>query len=232
VAFDATKPTGKNKIKDSDNFIVANFTELETALARTHTFPGTYGSTAGKHKPGECSPILVGTEADLAALDDIANGIGFATDAWQFYVNNGAGFVARQPSIPTGEVMIFPQANAPLGWTLVTDFDDGLAFATSATSAGGDQVSGGSWTLSGLTHDHTHVLDEVPQHNHGVLVMGAAGTTYSVLYTMHTYTAINATHVENAGVDTPTSDSPGDDSVSSDALWRPQSRAVIQCQKD
>lgn len=51
MAWDKDKPAGSQKIRLSDEEIRANWTALEDALAREHTFPGVLGGTAGEHTP-------------------------------------------------------------------------------------------------------------------------------------------------------------------------------------
>lgn len=49
ATYDKTKPAGTESIQDSDQLIRANFVALQDALTREHTFPGSPGSTDGKH---------------------------------------------------------------------------------------------------------------------------------------------------------------------------------------
>jgi len=76
MTWDAAKPAGSQKIRLSDEEIRANWDALEDALNREHTFPGTYGGTAGQHKPGVMAAIYKGTTTQINALT------GMNTDAW------------------------------------------------------------------------------------------------------------------------------------------------------
>jgi hypothetical protein len=51
MAWDKNKPAGSQKIRLSDEEIRENWNCIEDALAREHTFPGTFGGTAGQHTP-------------------------------------------------------------------------------------------------------------------------------------------------------------------------------------
>lgn len=52
----------------------ANWAYLAAALAKGHTFPGTYGTTGGKHLTGKCRVLYYGVTADINALSSPPTG--------------------------------------------------------------------------------------------------------------------------------------------------------------
>lgn len=109
--------------------------------------------------------------------------------------------------------LIFCQAAAPVGWTQRTSVNDRVLRMVSSAGAG----TGGSWTVSGLTHSHTHsagsyqvAIPEASSHLSGGLSGGVAGTRPV----------------------TGTSAVPNASAVSSDGEWRPSYVDVIRCYRN
>jgi len=232
MGWNANYPTGKTKIKDADNFIVVNWGELDSQLSETHSFPETYGSSsAGHHKPGETSVCFVGTTSDLAAMDDVLGGIAFATDVWAFYVNNGAGFV-NMSLIPSGTKMLFYNAVAPIGWTIVS-LTDNLVFTTPTSSEGGSAVSGGTWTIGGLTSQHKHDYSEIVTHNHPVDTQRIGSDIWGSS-SIRSYNQSNpaTAYASYEGVTDSKTANNTSTNISSDGAWRPASARCIVCTKD
>lgn len=87
ATYDKTKPAGADALQDSDADLRGNFDALQDALAREHTFPGTYGSTAGKH--------AAITATSLAASANITTsagkvGIGTASPSTELHLEGTA----------------------------------------------------------------------------------------------------------------------------------------------
>jgi len=92
------------------------------------------------------------------------------TNVLQITKTNGTTDHYLNGPIPYGTVALFVQAAAPTGWTKNVDQTDRVLRITSGTGA----LTGGSWTLSGVSVDgHAVTVAEMPSHNHG----GATGTS-------------------------------------------------------
>lgn len=226
MAWDATAPRGSDPIGVSDDFIRANFDALQIALSGTHIFPGAL-TTHGMHVPGKVPICEVDTEAVISGYTDIAGSICWPTDLATLYTNNGISWDGRGPFSGTIN-MIFFQATAPTGWTILTVANDGIVYSTDVAASGGSSRPGGTWTISGLEYSHYHIYSQVPWHRHLVTVGpfidtgGIAGservTTFKNTSYYDTQTSYN------------TSSSSG--AISSDGSWRPKRAISIIAMKD
>lgn len=134
------------------------------------------------------------------------------------------------PSIPSGSVMPFFQATAPLGWTQVTDHDDKMLRVVSSTGGG----SGGS--------DSPILMNKVPTHTHS-FTTGNNSVGHS-----HPYTIPNAatasfgagvlsavpsiTTASTSGESTTHTHSGTTDANGSASNWTPAYINMILAQKD
>lgn len=136
----------------------------------------------------------------------------FETGAAMPYGRSGTSAVLRNIHMPSGTKLLFPQTAPPTGWTLDTDVDDVVIRVDGA--AGG--TSGGAWTISGLTHAHTHGPGTLGGTTSGpnnvsptnFVQAGSSGFIYN-------------THSHNFSVTTGVSAAASTSAVSSDGAWRP-----------
>jgi hypothetical protein len=118
---------------------------------------------------------------------------------------------------PAGTVILFAQASAPTGWTKQTTNNDRMLRVVNSTGGG----IGGSWTISGLTHAHTHpVSGNTGDNSNSENVQQGGGSSVTVA---------DHPHVHAFSV---TSDAASTSAVSSDGAWRPSYLDVIACAKD
>ena len=203
MAWDKTKPTGTTPVKDSDDAIRANWAYIELELEKVMAFLSatglllegsarlTYDIAANRPTPGNQGKLFVGSDTLRLEVDD--------GSAW------------KDVGIPSGTVLPFIQATAPVGWTQVNTWNDRVIRIVDNTGTGGS--TGGSWTISGLTDSgHTH----------------AGGTLTVVSGTgLWLETLIGATSAKIDGTTASTAIT-----ISSDATWRPSRLDVIACSKD
>ncbi len=111
------------------------------------------------------------------------------------YTTDTNGTLAwKYQSVPSTKTVIFEKDTAVTGYTLETGHDDGIAYITKGSAAGGEtggaNYTGGTWTQPG--HDHggssTYTgylaisISQMPAHRHGpglggfFLASGARGT--------------------------------------------------------
>jgi len=144
---------------------------LEEILSVEHVFPGEYGSTAGKHTPGQFGVVkIVDNTGDVDLAD---NGLCYVKGASLYSKQSSSEFVVAGPvgNFQSGTRAIFRASSAPNGWHIVSDYDEVAVYATKGSDAGqptGGTERSGSWTSSGwssTTHSHeddgyyhTHVL--------------------------------------------------------------------------
>lgn len=157
-----------------------------------------------------------------------------------------AALVASAIQFTAGTAMLFVQSAAPVGWTIVATHDDRIIRIDGVAGA----TTGGSWTISGLTHAHTHTMKDHTHfmqnhvHDRGTLAMGGPSETNNLASGGSGAAGVNHTHSMvsgNTGGASPgdtgvpsdnTSDGASTASVSSDATWRPLYVDVIHCTKD
>jgi hypothetical protein len=126
-------------------------------------------------------------------------------------------------AIPAGSKMLFVQDTVPTGWTLDTDSTDKVIRIVDSAALGG--VTGGSWTISGITGDgHQLSISEMPIHTHHIDGRASgSGTSSGFQNVMMNFggntdpTGGNAEH---------------EHTVSSDGTWRPSYINAIICIKD
>jgi hypothetical protein len=232
--YDKTKPDGTVDSPSDPSQITDNYACLEDALNREHIMDGDGSADEGEHRPGECGVLKVDTFAVIDALTDIAGGLAFATDYADFLTNGGSGWT-RRGTFPVGTHLLFYQDMVPTGWQIVTTGDDRAVYVTKSKAQGGSRDGGedfGSWTLSGLTHDHTHTYSQIKSHDHkqkwyNQIISGSANYAYFVGAFTHA-AQVGGYKTENAGIASPETDSPSGNDLSSDALWRPKAALVVE----
>jgi len=131
----------------------------------------------------------------------------------------------------SGTRMVFAQAAAPLGWTQVVSIDDKVLRVTDGTG----YISGGSWTISGVTVDgHAITIDEMPSHDHRPM-NGIGGTATNAIDATTGFSGrdnddafVAATNLIEAtgGGDTHTH------GLTADGNWRPAYLDIILATKD
>lgn len=100
-----------------------------------------------------------GTYTDLTTFWHTGDKIDF--DPFAVYSNNDA--YNYGVLMPAGTIMIFGQANAPIGWTKLASIDDRMLRVVSGVGGG----SGGTQLISsGVSLSHTHVVTAVADHSH------------------------------------------------------------------
>jgi hypothetical protein len=118
---------------------------------------------------------------------------------------------------PKNSKMQFFNNAAPAGWTFDATFADKVVRC--APLVGDGAGTGGSWTISGLTHSHTHGIN----FNSGGLATGAETQALgqspgiNTVSASHTHTVIGNTGVASTSA------------VSSDGTWRPAYVNAIVC---
>jgi hypothetical protein len=76
------------------------------------------------------------------------------------YIRDNLDYLESHLAIPSSAIILVESDTAISGYTLLTDKDDYQLYIGSGSGAGGlsggTDRAGGSWTISGETHDHTH----------------------------------------------------------------------------
>ena len=112
---------------------------------------------------------------------------------------------------PSGTRMVFDNDTAPVGWVrdTTTANDSVIRLVTGA------RADAGSWTISGLTHAHTHTI---PISGYGTIAdTGATGEM-----------GVDSTTIANT---VQASGAASTAAVSSDGTWRPVHRDMILASK-
>jgi len=226
LAWNKSQPTSATKVKDADDYIRGDWVAFNDALGREHQ--NMSNASSGEHKPGRVSAVKIDTAATISAMSSLDGAIGFATDIWDFIINDGSTW-QRARQIESGTVCFFFQDTAPSGWTVVSSMHDRLILIDSAAGA----TSGGTWTFSGYTTDgHQHVYTGIPSHNHSFTCWDRGGVAvYDVLYDGGTVLP-ETFYTDYTGDASPTTDAISSDVISGDGNWRPAGCNFILCSKD
>jgi len=160
-----------NDIRDTKDY-------LETALSHEHTFPGSYGSTSGKHSAGLGLVLCSSSNPEIGN-----NALGFNTTSKRLYTSESDTLtlvsLLSNEELPSGTRMLFFQSGAPTGWSIVTSFNDAVIWISSSADKGG--TIEGSWTITGFSGpSHTHTCT-LPQHKHETPI-GNSGSEVGVPY--------------------------------------------------
>jgi len=231
LSWDKSEPTSATKVKDADDYIRGNWAAFATAIGREHE--ATSSASSGEELPGRASVVAIDVLSAISGVSGLSNldgAIGFATDVWDFLINDGSEWY-RARQIESGTVCFFFQSTAPSGWTVVTSLHDRLI---NVAAAGGS--TGGSWTVTASsTENHTHTYTGVPSHAHSYTLYLYTGSfsAYKQLYfnnnTQTNYQSWNSTYAGDAN---PTTDSVESETISGDSVWRPAGCNFIVCSKD
>jgi len=237
MVWDPTTPATTTKIKDSPSGIVGNYTAMEDWSTDQH-----YGLThglSGSHIPGQCSVLMSGTTTEIAALTDVPCAMAYDCTLGDMKYNTGSGWTSLGGTIFPGTKMLFYQAAAPVGWTLVTSVNNKLAYITKGSvlgpQPGGQAHTAGSWTITGFGGNFDeHVLTISEMANHAHAIAGQNTGWYVVAGDYYTYYSITATTLYTGGVAGVTSGHLHTGSVlaTSDGTWRPAAYNFILCSKD
>lgn len=90
-----TTPTGCASVRfwytagAADDLIYLDTVSMKANTGGFHTFPGTYGSTAGQHSLGRAALMYTGTTAEVSALSNVQYGFSFDETLLQFKFNTG-----------------------------------------------------------------------------------------------------------------------------------------------
>jgi hypothetical protein len=163
-------PTDTTPFYDS-NKVISNGDPLETAISKVDF------NVALRSGIAPTSPFAYQIYVDTSTLpgsDAIIYIRNDANTAWIRWgrVNRFTGVLIPdiaggfEPGVKT----VFYMDTAPNGWTILDTLDDKLIYITKGSAAGGQiggqEYPGGSWTISGVTGDHTLIIDEIPPHHH------------------------------------------------------------------
>jgi hypothetical protein len=232
MSWQVNKPDGSDSLQSSDDYLRDNFDWLEDTMARGHSFPGTsgVGATRGQHTPGNQPVCDLEIEAVLTGYTDVAEAISYPTDIECLYINDGSNWYARSWA-PSGSTMLFCQATAPSGWTLVTSVNDEMLYVASGAASGTQQVAGGTWAISGIDDwIHEHEYSDVPYHRHS-FPCGTYATPQAAFFLASAYyTATNLWSTD--GDATPCSAASASVALGGDSSWRPRYVYCILATKD
>jgi len=238
-------PTDGDPIRFADDEL-RNFKQyIEEFLSQSgHVFPGTYGSTAGTHIPGEVE--VVGFTEDIDNEDIEERTIWFETTTSRLFskISGEKTKIGGVSSLPKGTRAVFVQDVAPTGWSIVTTLNDGVAYVS---NTGGVEKAGGSWTITGFSvpeHSHSYTI---PNHQHATPFIQesyalkfsgypfGSGSTLS----FNVYTGgrgagpsgvrVLTSHPYNPGTYTTSTST---FSIDHDGSWRPAYVAGIVCEKE
>jgi hypothetical protein len=139
------------------------------------------------------------------------------------YWNGLAWTSATQGAIPSGSKMLFIQDTVPTGWTLDVSANDKVIRVVNVEASGG--VTGGSWTISGVTVDgHQLSILEMPSHTHGLdFQFDTIG--FSTGWAFRAEPGSSSTNPSGGNLE-------HSHGVSSDGTWRPSYINAIICIKD
>lgn len=231
---------------------------LTYVLSQQHVFPGVYGSTAGKHKlPLGVIDYRESVSPSWRYDYDTGKVVYSEADNFVWYVKRLSSnaiqitciTTATDTVLPSGTRMIFFQETAPLGWKLVTSFNDLLLFATATETYNQPPSSRieGSWFITITLQSHSHQVT-ISNHQHGLpLYINSSRLLYNTSFGTGDTTTVSSTAViddystnnlpsmyTSGIVETvnPTTTSSYTRSVTSDGTWRPYSALFIVCEKE
>lgn len=165
ATWDKNQPAGTLKVRVVDDYIRANNDALQDALARQHTFPGTYGASAGKHVLGETGVLLVDTKVGLGTGTGVIGSLSYATDENIIYRDTGTDISSMTAiPIPSTTKMYFYENTAPTGWTI----DGAVADKVLAVKGGAQAYNAAGGTMAGTWTNPSHTLTaaQTPSHRH------------------------------------------------------------------
>jgi len=226
VAWNKSYPTSATKVKDADNYIRNNWQAFDDAIGREHKAMS--NASSGTHTLSEAGVCLLSTYATISALTDLDGAIAFATDYWDFIINNGSGW-QRARQIPANTIAFFGQDTAPSGWTMLTTLHDRVVVILT----GGGATSGGTWEVSGYTTDeHKHDYLGIKSHYHSTTYYAAGMGSTKSIGTDNSFD--DSSYTDYEGDASPETDIPiqATDVLSGDGIWRPAGVCWIVCQKD
>lgn len=242
LAWDANWPLSTTKLREYPAGQRANNTAIQNALAAGHTFPGTYGGTAGLH-PNLLeffdSIIFYDTGSDgqwrLYSDDDHMYIDGVQSGSWAQLARFGRATALPEIEfllctswayLPAGTVMIFGQATLPVNWSEPgSKKNDKLLRVVGGVGAG----VGGSWTPSGLTVQNAGLT----QHTHTfTATTSSVGQNLRDPNSNNTNIAATHTHAIDDSLDAGGGDHSHNITWHADDAWRPAYYNVIEGVKD
>ena len=242
MEWDKNTPLGSETIRFGAQRIREMKQYIHDALSREHEFPDN-----PRHKGGKLGVLVVGSPPSVGN-----NSIGWDSSQKKLYVGNTCVFDTEV--FPSGTKAIFYQTTAPLGWSIIS-VSERLVYITKGSAnggvSGGTTLSGGTWTISGVTvSDHSHTFS-VPSHQHeiplgyssgGYIYGGVApwGYGHNFSYGLLYYRSVTeegvslatfkvSSNLYNASTGSVSTVSI---TVSHDGSWRPKGYQFILCRRD
>ena len=185
-------------------------------------------------------PPKSGTNLTFNSNTGILTATGFA--------GNLTGDVTGHADIVAGTKMYFYQDAEPTGWSFDSSLNDKLLMVTSTEADGGDTLSGGTWTISGLTIGNTALTAaQMPRHKHSIYMFdtnreGGGSDSTKASSQPSSLSESNAVAIETrpeggsaAGDPTDATTGNGDNhthTASFGSTWRPECSRVICCERD
>jgi hypothetical protein len=161
MTWDKTRPLDSEKIRLGSAFLRAQWEALDDAFAREHTFPGTYGGTAGTHTPGLFIPsgsktnffqasAPTGWTQDTSHNDcviRIVSGTGGGTGgSWTISGLTNGNVSLSLAQMPAHQHAIYTVGTGPAGYTVDAGYTYGAAGAAVTTD------------FVGSSDPHTHPI--------------------------------------------------------------------------
>ena len=229
--------------------VLAGVVEIQDAGADINIAPAlniSIGAPAGVVYQAQHATV---DQRGIAELATLLEGRGGLDDERIITALVLAGVLERY--IPANTRMVFYQAAAPVGWTLVASVNDRLLRVVSGAGGG----TGGQWEISGLTVGGAALtVDQVPSHTHGAGTLGtgqAGGHSHTISRAIGSSTSglsVQVNSQESGTVSTSDAGAHGHvitgstDPVGGGAThthdlaanggWRPAYADVIVCSKD
>lgn len=114
-----TTPTGCASVRlwftgtGGGQVIYVDTISMKADTGGCHTFPGTYGSTAGQHLVGRSALLYHGTTTEIDALTNVQYGMSYDNTTKQFKFNTGAGasavndLISKDVAVTIGANIVF-----------------------------------------------------------------------------------------------------------------------------